>query len=33
VPGVTPAAIAIVSAYLRRYSEETGEPSNGTGQM
>jgi len=33
VPGVTPAAIAVVSAYVRRYSEGTGEPSYETGQM
>jgi tRNA uridine 5-carboxymethylaminomethyl modification enzyme len=33
VPGVTPAAIAVVSAYVRRYSEGAAEPNNETGQV
>jgi tRNA uridine 5-carboxymethylaminomethyl modification enzyme len=33
VPGVTPAAIAVVSAHVRRYSEKAAEPNNKTGQV
>ena len=33
VPGVTPAAIAVVSAYVRRYSEAAADSDNETGQV